>query len=1177
LTHAALAFKTSTPRGEGTSNHRRETDGDRIALIVDHDPDEPNAHHAVYDDLVAPALRRTRRRRRPRGVARVALEFAAVIVALALGVAVGGFVYLGQGPISLDSLRPSIAASLQSRLQPGYRVALGPIAISRSLHGVGIGFRGLTIRDSAGRPVVSAPGGRIGLDALALLALEVKVRRLELDGLQLSLRVGPNGELFLSAGDADAAAIPLGPTPATPVANNFGTLVAGLAETMAGVDQPLDHVAIVDGKLTVQTAGRDQPAVYDNLRLTFDRSGDTASASLAAHGPSGDWQVAARAQAGPVRKLSVEAHELAVDDFLRLDPHPPKFSFDSPISFDFAAAASPSGALTALDAAFSIGAGSFDPHDPDGSPPIAIDEATGKASLDDKGRYVLQKVEVLAGATHVRFGGWLAPPSPADAQWRMHLHSADMLFAAARPGDPAAALDAVDLDAHFDPAAAIFATDKFTASGPHLAGQFGVGLHLGAAGPELKLDLEGQGSLLEALRLWPTFVNPDARKWCDENIRGGDLASGSLKVDWDAAALAAVLAKQAPPAESVDGRFTLRGAAVDLLPGLPTTTGLDATGVITGRYFHVEAPHGIMELGGGRRLAGTGLSFTVPDTKPVPRMPAEGAGHIEGGADSLADLLMRDALKRYVGVALDPAAIKGQFAGDLKLDLTLGKGVQPEEQKFRVGGNLSGLTIDKFLGNAKLEQGALDVVADRSQLKMTGTGAVFGTQAKLDVTKVGQDVGALVLTGALDEAARNKLGFNSGPRVRGPVTLKLKAPLDKSGADVEIDLARATLDSLGGAPWKPAGRPGKATFQLKPAPEGVQVSNLVIDAGALSGRGSAMFGSEGALKSLKLSPFRMGASDDLKLDVEGGAPTKVTLRGASLDARGVVKGITASDSGRDAQDLDLDVKVGSAVGYNKEQISGFEMTGSRRAGAFTALDARGRLGQAKLSARTGDAGVILVKSDDAGALARFLDVYGKLEGGSIDLSVHEGSDGARGTATIRRFAIRDEPSLRQLQQAAPPPQTAMRGAPMVGGDPAPAGFDKLTANFTRVGGRLEVRDGVVASASFGLTTQGFIDFAKDKVDFNGVYVPLQQFNNALGGIPLLGALLTGGQNEGVFAINYRVSGQASNPKLSFNPLSGMTPGILRKMFGAIDGTTPISSPDAEDSPATSYAPTQQTR
>jgi hypothetical protein len=100
--------------------------------------------------------------------------------------------------------------------------------------------------------------------------------------------------------------------------------------------------------------------------------------------------------------------------------------------------------------------------------------------------------------------------------------------------------------------------------------------------------------------------------------------------------------------------------------------------------------------------------------------------------------------------------------------------------------------------------------------------------------------------------------------------------------------------------------------------------------------------------------------------------------------------------------------------------------------------------------------------------------------------------------------------------------------------------------------------------------QGFIDFSADKLDLNGVYVPLYQFNHAFGGIPLLGPMLTGGENEGVFGVNYRVTGSASQPTLTVNPLSTFTPGFLRKMFGAFDGTTPSQ----ESSPATSYAPTQ---
>ena len=1137
-------------------------------MIADPDPQMPED---PYDQFVnaAPRLRRTRRRRRRSGLVRFALGLAAVVVTLALAVTAVGFTYLRLGPISLEKLQPAIAASLQSRLSPGYKVELGPTAISRGPFGMGIGFLGLAIRDPQGRLVVNAPGGRIGLDAFALMAMQVKVRRLELDGLQLALRVGANGEISLSAGDENAAPISLGPSPAGPAGSNFGVVVATLADAMAGVDQPLDHVAIVNGRLTALTAGRAEAAVYDGLHLTFDRSGAAASASLSAHGPSGDWNVSARAEAGAERKLSVKAEQLAVDDFLRLDPHPPAFTFDSPVSFAFAATATPQGAVTALDGSFSFGAGQFDPHDPDGGPPVAIDEATGKVALDDHGRYALDGIEVLAGATHVRFGGWLATPLASDPLWRLHLHGDDILFTSARADEPAAKLDNVDLDAHFDPASSTFATDKFTARGPQLSGEFGVALHLTPAGPELKLDLNGAGPLLQALRLWPTFINPDARKWCVENVKGGELASGSLKVDWNAAAFAAVLAKQAPPAESVNGHFSMRDTAVTLLPGLPITSGLDPVGEITGRHFHVSAPHGIMDLGGGRKLNGVDLAFTVPDTKPVPRMPAEGSAHIVGSADSLADLLGREALRKFVaGAAPDASGVKGQFDGDLKLALTLGKGVQPEEQKFSVKGAVSGLSIDKFLGDVKLEQAKLDVVADPDGLKMTGSGVVFGAAAKLDVTKAAQDVGALTLTGTLDETARGKLGFNSGPRLKGPVTLKLKAPLDKSGASVEVDLARATLESLGGTPWKTAGRAGKATFELKPAGEGVQVNNIAIDAGSFSARGSATFKPDGALQVLKLAPLRMSANDDLKLELDGGQTQKLTIRGASLDARDIVKGITGGASSRDKSDLDLDVKVASATGFSKERISALELTANRRNGAFEAIDARGRLGKASMTARSAPGGFIDVKSDDAGALARFLDVYDKLEGGTIELSVNASGDSAKGKATIQRFSIRDEPSLHKLEESAPSRANQPRGGNAGGGgDTPPVKFDKLTANFTRTSGNLQVRDGVVSNALFGLTVQGFVDFGADKLDLNGVYVPLYQFNHAFGGIPLLGPMLTGGENEGVFGVNYRVTGSASQPTLTVNPLSTFTPGFLRKMFGAFDGTTP-----SVDSPATSYAP-----
>jgi len=48
-------------------------------------------------------------------------------------------------------------------------------------------------------------------------------------------------------------------------------------------------------------------------------------------------------------------------------------------------------------------------------------------------------------------------------------------------------------------------------------------------------------------------------------------------------------------------------------------------------------------------------------------------------------------------------------------------------------------------------------------------------------------------------------------------------------------------------------------------------------------------------------------------------------------------------------------------------------------------------------------------------------------------------------------------------------------------------------------------------------------------------------------------------HEGLVGVNYRLVGPSGAPVLSVNPFSAMTPGFLRKIFGAIDGTTPALS------------------
>ena len=90
-------------------------------------------------------------------------------------------------------------------------------------------------------------------------------------------------------------------------------------------------------------------------------------------------------------------------------------------------------------------------------------------------------------------------------------------------------------------------------------------------------------------------------------------------------------------------------------------------------------------------------------------------------------------------------------------------------------------------------------------------------------------------------------------------------------------------------------------------------------------------------------------------------------------------------------------------------------------------------------------------------------------------------------------------------------------------------------------------------SSIGFTLEGALDLEDDEVDFRGTIVPAYTVNRLLGQIPILGPILTGGKDEGLFAASYGVTGRLDDPAIAVNPLSALAPGFLRNLFDVIGG------------------------
>ncbi len=444
--------------------------------------------------------------------------------------------------------------------------------------------------------------------------------------------------------------------------------------------------------------------------------------------------------------------------------------------------------------------------------------------------------------------------------------------------------------------------------------------------------------------------------------------------------------------------------------------------------------------------------------------------------------------------------------------------------------------------------------ADRNALKIAGDGQLLGAATHVDVARARGEEGSATVTFALDAAGRAKRGLNFGSWLTGPLPIKLKAPLTRASAEVEIDLTPAGVDNPVPGLSKPAGKPGKATFVVKPTPEGALLTNIAIELGVPMLRGSAQMDPDGAVESATITQARIAPGDDFKVDVVNGpASMKASVRGVSLDARAFVKSLlegTSSGQGG-TKDFDIDAKIATVMGANKQAITNMELTASRRAGETRLGNLRGRIGGGAVTA-TGNGGETRIATSDAGALLRFANLYSHLEGGDLNLLLRSRGDLSAGDALLTDFVLRDEPAFRQLVSAAPQRASEGGGAPV---DAARVRFEKMTASFERTPGKLAIQDGVIYNPSIGLTAQGGIDFEHNQIDVSGSFVPAYTVNTMLTKIPLVGLLLSGGANDGVFGLSYRVHGSMSNPTLTVNPLSAIAPGILRRILGAIDGTT----------------------
>jgi hypothetical protein len=181
----------------------------------------------------------TLRERRRRGAARFAWTTCKLVLGLVFLALIGGGFFVARlalGPLSIKGLGPQIARALDERFGRGYEFSFGETAIVKNGYAPALSIDKLSIKESSGHTLLTAPRAEVSVDPFALILGRVTPRRLEIFDVEVHLALRPDGSLALPVSSSSMETVALTPPLAAALAPDSNGLPtdAGMPNRAAG-------------------------------------------------------------------------------------------------------------------------------------------------------------------------------------------------------------------------------------------------------------------------------------------------------------------------------------------------------------------------------------------------------------------------------------------------------------------------------------------------------------------------------------------------------------------------------------------------------------------------------------------------------------------------------------------------------------------------------------------------------------------------------------------------------------------------------------------------------------------------------------------------------------------------------------------------------------------------------
>jgi hypothetical protein len=655
---------------------------------------------------------------------------------------------------------------------------------------------------------------------------------------------------------------------------------------------------------------------------------------------------------------------------------------------------------------------------------------------------------------------------------------------------------------------------------------------------------------------WPAQLSDQSRGWVTHNITTGSASNARFTFGLSAPPSLATL-----NLDTVQGSFQASNLNVGWIPGAVPITGVSGTLTFTDKDT-IEIAAATGQLGGVQlhdaHMRITGVAHerqTAMLTVPVNGSLGATLAVLNAAPPGLLSSSPPDLLKAT-----------GDLTGNVTASFPLLNDLPLAQVDLNVTAHMQNVVVPTAFPNLPLTNGRLDLTATTSLLNVHGDALFAGEPARLTTMvkygNVSPTVNLTVQTTA-GHGLLDQFGVASEPGmdedVSGTIPLRVNIQSDPAGRGIvrmNADLSAAAVSAPAFGWFKRAGEPGTASVTAILDGETITaIKNIAVSAPGLDIQGDTDAGN----RVLTLSRLQIGAtvaSGSIITPVHPQDPWTIDLTGPMLD-------ITAILNPPPRQDAALQTAAAPPSGplwaatlhfaalvlaaHHAPALRNLVFAGHGRGSRITAAtaSAAGAVGQPiHLAISPGAPNSLHLETTDGGNLLRALGAFNDIEGGALTLDASYSDSGdAAGVVRLLNFRFMQAPAFAKLLQT-----LSIYGAAAAASGPGLA-FDRLVAPFTISNHVLKLAGARAFSSSLGFTASGSVALVTGACDLDATIVPAYALNVLPSKIPLIGRLFSAEKGGGLFAVRAKITGQLTEPSVSVNPLSALTPGVLRDVFG----------------------------